>query len=45
MASKIDDTHVDGAALAVQRPDHIGGTDCLALAHLDDGDNILEDVL
>jgi hypothetical protein len=45
MASKIEDTHVDGAALTMQRPDHIGGADGLALAHFDDGANVAQNVL
>jgi hypothetical protein len=40
-----DITHVDCAALTVQRPDDIGGADGLALAHFDDGANVAENVL
>lgn len=45
IASKIEDTHVDRPALAVQRPHHIRSADSLTLAHFDDGGNVAQKVL
>jgi hypothetical protein len=39
------DTHVDGSALTVKRPDHIRSAHGLALTHLDDCADVAEDVL
>lgn len=38
-------TYVDGATLAMQRPDHIRSADGLALAHFDDSANVAQKML
>jgi hypothetical protein len=42
MASWKRCTYVDGSALTVQSPDHVGRADSLTLAQLDDGADVAE---
>ena len=45
IASKIEDTHVDGAALTVQSPHNVRGAHSLALAHFNYSANVAKKVL
>ena len=45
IASKIEDTHVDGATLTVQGPHNIRGAHSLTLAHFNHSANVAKKVL